>query len=370
MPTDDDVVFSDLRLPVSLDSDGGPEFRELAEVRAVVSEATFGNRDQAETAEELLPYWQDPWTTRRMILARIGGKLVGFGSVVMPSEPGSTVAVPRVAVLPDYRHRGIGRALAEAVIRIAEAAGRNTLRTWAEHSPGAGGEPIPAPTGFGSVPSDDPGARFLIAAGWQLEQVMRVSRLDLTAASSAIPGLLETARRASEGYEAITWTGATPEELLPDMAMLHAAMSTDPPAGGLQIDEEIWTPERVVDVDTRNAESGYLTINTGARHLETGKLVGYTDFLVPSNPDQPVLQEDTIVLRGHRGHRVGMLVKATNIIELMKLAPSARLVYTTNAEENRPMLGVNEALGFESIGYEGGWRESDETAAARGARIR
>ena len=49
-----------------------------------------------------------------------------------------------------------------------------------------------------------------------------------------------------------------------------------------------------------------------------------------------------------------MLLKAAN---LRQLGAGAELVYTFNAEEDRPMPVVNEALGFKSAGFEGAWRK-------------
>jgi hypothetical protein len=36
---------------------------------------------------------------------------------------------------------------------------------------------------------------------------------------------------------------------------------------------------------------------------------------------------------------------------------AAELIYTFNAAENRPMLAVNEAVGFTPAGVEGAWRK-------------
>jgi len=54
----------------------------------------------------------------------------------------------------------------------------------------------------------------------------------------------------------------------------------------------------------------------------------------------------TVVDRAHRGHRLGLLVKATNALQTRKDAPEVRDVVTLNNNENRHMLDINRALGY------------------------
>ena len=44
-----------------------------------------------------------------------------------------------------------------------------------------------------------------------------------------------------------------------------------------------------------------------------------------------------------------MRVKAANLIAVREALPEARAIITWNAEENRHMLDVNEALGFRPV---------------------
>lgn len=86
------------------------------------------------------------------------------------------------------------------------------------------------------------------------------------------------------------------------------------------------------------------------RHLPTGQLVALNELLRDrSNADAFVGQWDTVVLPEHRGHRLGMAVKAANILQVRESEPTATAIITWNAEENRHMLRVNEELGFREI---------------------
>ena len=87
-----------------------------------------------------------------------------------------------------------------------------------------------------------------------------------------------------------------------------------------------------------------------ARHRATGRIVALSELVAPrSRPDGLIDQWDTIVLSEHRGHRLGMRVKAANLIAVRDALPEASAIITWNAEENRHMLDVNEALGFRPV---------------------
>jgi GNAT superfamily N-acetyltransferase len=133
-------------------------------------------------------------------------------------------------------------------------------------------------------------------------------------------------------------------------------MSTEEPNAGLDEPEDIWTIERLREDENRLTASPRARLFTAIEHLPSGTLAGFTTLSVPAELDRTVSQEDTLVRREHRGHRLGMVLKLANLVELQKRMPGHPAVITFNAEENRHMLDVNEAVGFVPIGYEGAWR--------------
>ena len=92
-------------------------------------------------------------------------------------------------------------------------------------------------------------------------------------------------------------------------------------------------------------------------HVPSGHLVGFTVLSVPRQLHRAVAQYATLVLKEHRGHKLGMLLKVANLQHLERVKPGHASVTTFNAEENRFMLDVNEAVGFVPIGVESAWRK-------------
>ena len=154
----------------------------------------------------------------------------------------------------------------------------------------------------------------------------------------------------------VQWVDRTPPEWLPDLALLYTRMSTDAPSAGLAEPEQLWTPERVAQEEQKAAASPRTALTSAVLHGPSGHLVGFTKLEVPAESGRSVSQADTLVLREHRGHRLGMLLKVANLELLAAERPGRPSVTTYNAEENRHMLDVNETLGFVPMGYEGAWR--------------
>jgi hypothetical protein len=83
-----------------------------------------------------------------------------------------------------------------------------------------------------------------------------------------------------------------------------------------------------------------------AIHDATGEMAALTQVEV--DPDTPEWghQGMTAVTRPHRGHRLGLLVKAAMLEWLASAEPRLEQVETGNADSNEHMIAVNETLGY------------------------
>lgn len=357
--------IDELHLPETLDAPGGADFAAMVGVHNAVEAAIYGTDLLALRAEELLPQYRfQQYDRRRIFLARSGGAVVGRGMLEWSTDEDDPASWFVVEVLPEHRRRGIGTALADTVERLHAESGRHVLQGFVPHAFSAEGEDaLVPPTGFGSVPASDPGARFLLARGMTLEQVSRGSVLRLPVDPSVLAAHRGRAEAVGgDDYRVLLWSGPTPEELRTDVAALYTRMSTAEPLAGLVVIEARWDEARVVDEEEALQGGGRILLTAAAEHVPSGRLVAFTRLSVPADRSRPTEQEETLVLDDHRGRRLGMLLKAANLQYLAEQAPETPVVFTFNAEENRHMLRVNEALGFTPIGYEGSWKKSTPPA--------
>jgi GNAT superfamily N-acetyltransferase len=163
---------------------------------------------------------------------------------------------------------------------------------------------------------------------------------------------------AGDGDYAIeTSLDGIPDSWLDDRAELQRRMSTDAPLGDLQLEEEDWDADRMRGDYEVLASMGRRVVETVARHVGTGRLVGYTQVQV--SPETPRLgyQQDTLVVREHRGHALGLRLKAANTLAVVEHLPELTAIRTWNADDNAHMLAVNQRLGYAVDAHRREWQK-------------
>ncbi|MFC8922456.1 GNAT family N-acetyltransferase [Cellulosimicrobium sp. NPDC057127] len=284
--------------------------------------------------------------------------VVGRSMVSLPLEGSTHVALVHVAVHPEHRRCGVGTALWDDALALARDAGRSVVQGDSSFAPepSPGPDALEAPTGSGRVPRDAAATRFVLGRGFTLEQVQRHSTLGLPVPAERLDPLRAAATERAADYRVHVWTDDVPEEWLDQLAVLETRMSTDAPSAGLEIEEDPWDAQRVRTTlqDVHDRGQGFVV--AAAEHVPTGSLAGFSMVSLPHDKPEVVYQEDTLVLREHRGRSLGMLVKVAVVDELARSRPAARRVHTWNAQENAHMLAINVALGFAPASVDAEWQ--------------
>ncbi|MCC9176355.1 GNAT family N-acetyltransferase [Arthrobacter sp. zg-Y750] len=360
------ISIEHVAVPASLDGPGGADFLAIADLMNTQQREIWGNDDFYGTPQSQLAGRSSTPTRRRLILAARAvesREILGVVQLNLPLTDNLHTGNVNVVVAPDARRQGVGTQLYFAAEQLAAANGRRMLMTETEHLVGVGKADVDpdredlAGTDTARFIPNDAAASFAAKLGFRLELVDRVSRLDLSDYDGGNALQEQAAAAARAGYELVFWRGACPQDLVGAYAQLRQKMSTDAPQGGLDLAEEAWDEARVREAEAREVEMDYESLVCAARHAGSGELAGHTVLEVFRNNLSVAYQDDTLVLGGHRGHRLGMLMKAANLARLREAVPGAERVYTWNAEENRYMLSINEQLGFRAVGYAGEWQK-------------
>ncbi|ADG73069.1 GCN5-related N-acetyltransferase [Cellulomonas flavigena DSM 20109] len=359
-------------LPASPDDPDAWAYAGLSEIDRLVELERWGWSDLWAPVHVRLALLRPQPHVRHHVWVAVEGDggdpqdVVGYALLSEPLTSNQHTASVTVAVRPPHRGRGIGTRLAATACGQAAADGRGTLQAATAHSPEppAGPGALESPVGTGRVPADDPHVQFALRHGFRLEQVARYSVLELGDAHGAgtpehVAHLAAAREAAGATYRTHTWRYEPPADRLDDIAELYTRMSTDIPLGGLDLQEDPWDADRVREMVAHAAGAGLRLLVTAAEHVATGRLVAFSVLEVPDGDVPFAFQEDTLVLREHRGHRLGMLVKAVNLEELAVWRPAVRRIHTWNAQENAHMLAINVDLGFRQAGVSAVWQRAD-----------
>jgi GNAT superfamily N-acetyltransferase len=257
------------------------------------------------------------------------GRAVGLLQVSMSEWDNHHVGFVEVTVDPAVRRQGIGRQLLDVGIARIREAGRTLVVT----------------ESFDTRPA----TAFAEALGMERAIASVQRRQVLRALDTArLAREFDTAQRAAAAYELVRLPSPLPAELLAPVAEMVAAIN-DAPLDDLEIEDEVYTAERVRAYETAQRLGGHRLYRVVARHRQSGELAGHT--VVAVDTERPTLghQHDTAVARTHRGHRLGALLKADMVLWLAEVEPQLETVDTWNAESNDHMIGVNERLGYRIV---------------------
>ena len=278
----------------------------------------------------------DEDSRKELLAARADGATVGVARLDFPLKDNLHLCETVLVVHPDARRRGIGRKLDDEVVRRIRAAGRTTVLTMCDEPPGTEGRSTGRLAGT--------------ALGYDVAQTEVRRDIDLPLDPERVIELERTCAPYAVDYTVRTWWDRCPDDLVDDRAHLGEAMSTDVPLDKMDWQPEVWDADRLRRQEALAQSIDRTFVSAGAVHVPTGRLVAYTDMAIPRSAPRRAYQCDTLVLREHRGHRLGMLLKLTALQELHRASPQTAFISTWNARENAPMIAVNDALGARTNG--------------------
>ena len=273
-----------------------------------------------------------PYHRRTLLLAILDGEPVGAAHLGFADQDNQHLGDLEVAVLPSHRRRGIGRRLYEEGLARMAAEGRTTVIGEA-HSP------------LGDADAASPA--FARAMGCEEVHVEDHLVLPLPLPSAAHTALRAAIGVAADDYELVTWGGRCPDEHVAAFCAMNSQMSTDVPLGEVDLHPVEYDEHRLRTSEERVGHS-YRKVVAAARRRSDGVFGGYSVLYLPHD-DTDVLQDDTLVMPEHRGHRLGLLLKLGTLDTVQRDHPDRTLLHTWTSPDNPAMHRTNLAFGYRPV---------------------
>ena len=257
------------------------------------------------------------------------GRPVGLLRLELPCWDNRHLGLLEVQVDPRDRRQGIGRALFQAGAERIQAAGRTMV--------------------LAESVDNGPSVAFAASVGLERAQDVVQRRQDLAALDwSRLDAAYDDAETHAAGYQLVPLAGRVPEPMQAAVCEMTAAIN-DAPLDALDIEDEVFTPKRLRAFEHMHDLLGRRVYRLIARETATGALAGVTVVAIDSEQPWYAEQYDTSVVRTHRGHRLGVLLKIGMLRWLRDQEPQLREICTWNAASNSHMIAVNELLGYEVL---------------------
>jgi GNAT superfamily N-acetyltransferase len=270
----------------------------------------------------------------KVLLAAFSGEeMTGAAEISLPRLDNTHLAALEVYVDPRSQRRGVGTALAAAALDRVRQEGRRLVT--AEVATPLGGP-------------GSPGLRLARRLGLETEVVDDMKVADLDETEPVWERVLDETEAAAEGYTLRSWWGRCPDDLVAGFCGVIETFFVEAPSGDLDVEPERWDERRLREKEERFARAARHETTTVAVSPD-GKVVGMTEAMLSEHAPDRAFQGSTIVAPAHRGHRLGLRLKATNHVRLRERFPGCRTILTGNADVNVAMNAVNDRLGFRAV---------------------
>lgn len=267
---------------------------------------------------------------RVLLLGSLDGQPVGTAHVGISLKDNQHLGDLEVAVLPEHRRRGHGRRLYEAGLGRLAAEGRDTV------------------VGEAHTPLDPHGSapwEFALAMGCEDVHQEDHLVLELPRADADLAEL--RTRLATASYDVLTWRDRCPDEHVAAYCALASQMSSDVPLGGVDY-QPVTFDEARLRLGEERAGQSYDSVVAAARERASGALVAYSVVYLPHDGEDAI-QDDTLVMPDHRGHRLGTLLKLATLEAVQREHPGRRLLHTWTSPDNPAMHHTNLGFGYRPV---------------------
>ena len=142
----------------------------------------------------------------------------------------------------------------------------------------------------------------------------------------------------------VTWGDRCPDEHAAGYCEMKTQMSNDVPVGEIDYQPIVYDEARLRTEEQRASRSYHLVV-AAARRTSDGAFGGYTVLYLPHD-EAHVLQDDTLVMPEHRGHRLGTILKLATLDVVRRDHPERVAIHTWTDPENHAMYRTNLGFGY------------------------